>query len=135
MQFIHKARKAFEAAAPVIALGAAWPAWANEAESPLGRDMLAWGVTTSASVQLVPAEDHPADILFVNRLTHGNALEMAFVLEIEGLTVDVEVSNGIGEQPDIVVVRPPPGFVAVPSTIKVEEGETGLIQILPALLS
>ena len=136
MQRFDKTLNILGAAAPLIlALGAAWPALGNEAESSPGRDILAWGVTTSASVQLVPAMDHPADILFVNRLTHGNALEMAFALEIDGLVVDVEVRNGIGEQPDILIVTPPPGFVAVPSSIEVHEGETGRIRILQALLS
>ncbi len=135
MPYAHHLIQSLLVSATSLILAASSPALANEGSLSTGRDILAWGITTSASVQLIPAEDHPADILFVNRLTHGNALEMVFALEIDGLVVQVEVSNGIGEQPDLLFVTPPMGFVAVPSSIEVHEGETGRIAIMHALLS
>jgi hypothetical protein len=135
MPFTDRTIRGLSATAAFLILADSSPASANEGGLSTGRDILAWGVTTSASVQLVPAEDHPADILFVNRLTHGNPLEMAFALEIDSMIVEVEVSNGVGEQPDLLFVTPPMGFVAVPSSIEVHEGETGRIAIMHALLS
>lgn len=135
MPFTDHANRSLLASVTFLSLATSSPVSANEDGLSSGRNILAWGVTTSASVQLIPAEDHPADILFVNRLTHGNALEMVFALEIDGLVVEVEVSNGIGEQPDLLFVTPPMGFVAIPSRIEVHEGETGRIAIMHALLS
>ncbi|TNC73728.1 hypothetical protein [Rubellimicrobium roseum] len=118
-----------------VGLALATPALAEEEQGASLRDILAWGTTTTAYVQLVPADGHPADLVFLNELTHGNPLEMIFALELDGLVVDVEVINGIGEEPDIVTVLPPPGFVAVPERLEVDEGQTGRIEIQHALLS
>ncbi|MBP1805867.1 hypothetical protein [Rubellimicrobium aerolatum] len=110
-------------------------AFAGEGYVEGGRTAWAWGSTSTAFVELSPGEDHPADVVFTNRLTHGNSIQMDFVLEIDGMRVGVAVVNGVGEAPDVVTVRPPAGFVAEPATIEVDEGEVGRIRILPALLS
>lgn len=129
MTLTHSARLV----TPVAALLAATPALADDVMTL--QDILSWGTSTTAQVQLVPADTHPADLLFFNELTHGNPLEMIFALEIDGLVVDVEVMNGVGEAPDIITVLPPPGFIAVPESIEVHEGQTGRIEIQYALLS
>ena len=121
------------ATAALLALGD--PAWADAPEGDAIRSVESWGTTTPAFVSLEPAEDHPADLLFVNELTLGNPLQMFFVLSINGLRVDVEVSNGAGDEPDVITVYPPAGFVAVPESIEVDEGSTGRIAIHHALLS
>ena len=121
------------ATAALLALGGS--AWADAPEGDAIRSVESWGTTTPAFVSLEPAEDHPADLLFVNELTLGNPLQMFFVLSINGLRVDVEVSNGAGDEPDVITVYPPAGFVAVPESIEVDEGSTGQIAIHHALLS
>ncbi|WP_210527831.1 hypothetical protein [Rubellimicrobium arenae] len=135
MNLPFPARKAAALAAVAFTLGSATSGRAGEGYALGARDCWSWGTTTSAFVALRPAQGHPADVVFINRLTHGNSIDMIFVLEIDGLSVDVEVNNGVGEQPDIITVTAPPGFIAVPSTIEVREGETGRIQIHQALLS
>ena len=87
------------ATAALLALGGA--AWADAPEGDAIRSVESWGTTTPAFVSLEPAEDHPADLLFVNELTLGNPLQMSFVLSINGLRVDVEVTDVSHE------VRPP----------------------------
>ena len=82
--------------------------------------------TTPPSIRFTPA---------TAELTLGNPLQMFFVLSINGLRVDVEVSNGVGDAPDVITVHPPAGFVAVPESIEVDEGSTGRIAIHHALLS
>ncbi|EYD77817.1 hypothetical protein Rumeso_00544 [Rubellimicrobium mesophilum DSM 19309] len=125
------ARRVTPVASALLALGA--PAWA---ESPdRAPSVQSWGETTPAFVRLEPAEDHPADLYFVNELTLGNPLQMFFALSVNGLRVDVEVSNGVGDVPDVVTVHPPMGYVAVPESIEVDEGSTGRIAILYALVS
>ena len=116
-------------AAPFLVLGA--PAWA---ESPDPASVQSWGATAPAFVRLEAAEDHPADLFFVNELTMGNPLQMFFVLSVNGLRVAVEVDNGVGDRPDVITVHPPVGFVAVPQSIEVDEGTTGRIEILYALV-
>ncbi len=90
------------ATAALLALGGS--AWADAPEGDAIRSVESWGTTTPAFVSLEPAEDHPADLLFVNELTLGNPLQMFFVLSINGLRVDVEVSNGAGDAPDVITV-------------------------------
>jgi len=117
-------------AAALLALGA--PAWAESSDA--APSVQSWGATTPAFVRLDPAEDHPADLVFVNELTMGNPLQMFFVLSVNGLRVAVEVDNGVGDRPDVITVHPPVGFVAVPQSIEVDEGTTGRIEILYALV-
>ncbi len=94
------------------------------------RDYRSWGVAEASVVRLVPREAHPAEVVFFNRVTTGNPLALDFRLEIDGLSVDVSVMNGEGDLPDVITVRPPPGFLADPPTLSVHEDQTGRIAIL-----
>ena len=105
------------------------PAWSEGAPSA-GAGSQVWGVTASrAVVWLERSEEHPATVVFENRLTVGNPDEMAFTLAIDGMSVLVAVTMGDGENPDVMTVSPPPGFEAAPPSVEVDEDSTGRIEI------
>lgn len=113
-------------AALVLAAG---PALADGAPSA-GAESQGWGATSSrATVRLERSGEHPATVVFENRLTVGNPDEMAFTLAIEGMSVLVAVSMGDGDDPDVMTVSPPPGFEASPPSVEVDEDSTGRIEI------
>lgn len=104
------------------------PALAQEAPRT-GPDLYSWGSGVMvAYVQLLPGEDHPATVVFQNRLTY-HPREATITLSIDGLEVEVEMLMGDGEEPDVIRVLPPQGFVAEPEVIEVGEDETGEIQV------
>ena len=112
---------------------AALPALA-EPFSPEGAQMRSWGDGQMAFVRIVPGEDHPATVVFENQLTYGNPLEMVFMLSMDDLMVEVVMTLGSGDEPDVMTVILPPGFMAEPAqSIEVAEGDTGeiLVQFMP----
>jgi hypothetical protein len=81
-----------------------------------------------AYVQMMLGEDHPATVVFVNRLTY-HPREATITLSIEGLEVAVEMLMGDGDEPDVIRVLPPAGFVAEPEVLEVAEDETGRVEV------
>jgi hypothetical protein len=92
-------------------------------------DARSWGDSEPSSVQLRPAEDPVALVIFDNRLTFGTPEQLTFTLEIEGLSVVVTLVQRPGESPDTMTVLPPPGFMAEPESVDVLEGESGRIAV------
>jgi hypothetical protein len=93
-----------------------------------GPDLYAWGSEVVAYVQMMPGEDHPATVVFVNRLTY-HPREDTITLSIDGLVVAVEMLMGDGEEPDAIRVLPLAGFVAEPEVLEVGEDETGRVEV------
>lgn len=76
------------------------------------------------------APHHYADIVFHNELvpairTHANV----HFVRPDGNVIMVVFEMGDGDAPDLFMVLPPPGYVAIPAEMSVEEGETGIIEI------
>lgn len=74
------------------------------------------------------------------RVTVHNTLVLGFApydlaLDLDGLRVGVDYDGQGGAIPDVVMVMPPPGYVAVPPSLSLQEGETGAILIVLAPLS
>ena len=76
-----------------------------------------------------------AELTFVNRHLWGPALTRRFVLAIEGLEVGVTVADGAGTGPELLLVEPPPGFVADPPRIEVGEDAQGTVRLRPVPMS
>ena len=57
-------------------------------------------------------------------------------LDIDGVMVGVTVDQGLNRMPDDFVVRPPPGFYALPPNgLRVEDNTKGVIEIFPGSVS
>lgn len=61
-------------------------------------------------------------------------MEVDVSLYIDGVKIDIRIRQGIGFLPDTMSVSPPPGFVAIPPVISVEEYEQGIVEIHEALI-
>lgn len=91
----------------------------------------------------VPSELHlrrcatgcAAEVTFRNRHLWGPALTRRFTLEIEGLSVAVTVTDGESAAPDLMRVEPPPGYLAEPSELAVDEDAVGVIRLQPLPMS
>lgn len=82
------------------------------------------------TVDLVEAEGNSYDVVFFNTIvSRGVAEDITFVDEETGFSVHVKLDHGDGDLPDVMTVTPPPGYVAIPAQISVEEGTTGIIEI------
>ena len=72
---------------------------------------------------------HVANIIAVNRLTGGVPDNLTITLWLDDVPFRVMVQQGPGYNPDIFQVYPPPGFVAVPDHVSVEEGSDATMLI------
>jgi len=73
-------------------------------------------------------------VTFRNELTTGQR-DFNVLLTDAGVTVLVLVLQESGDAPDRIVVQPPAGYIAVPSSIIVNEGDSGVIRITPEGMS
>ena len=91
-----------------------------------------WGLVLQSYVRLYPVEgkDHVAEVEFKNASMHNTEV-IAFTLSADGLSVTVTADTGKGQRPDFIDVEAPDGFIAVPFSISVAEGETGRVLIYP----
>jgi len=73
-------------------------------------------------------------VTFHNELTTGQR-DFNVLLTDAGVTVLAIVLQESGDAPDTLIVQPPPGYIAIPETISVEEGAQGVIRIVMEGLS
>lgn len=84
-----------------------------------------------STVTLMPSirQGVVAEIHFHNS-THDGHLVDQFNLSLGGLTVAVDMTVGT-PRPDWITVEPPEGLIAVPRTLSLKDGSSGVILILP----
>jgi hypothetical protein len=71
------------------------------------------------------------EVVFVNGETLASQFPVDFFRDLtSGITVRAVIMQGLGQIPDTVHVIPPPGYIAVPSTLTVEEYGRGVIVIV-----
>jgi hypothetical protein len=77
-----------------------------------------------------------AEVIFRNGLTSSMAYPADFHRDLtNGFTVRVVIMQGPGLAPDMMVVIPPAGYIAIPESVTVEEHESGVIIVVPEGLS
>jgi hypothetical protein len=71
------------------------------------------------------------DVVFHNDLTSAADFPREFSFDLtEGITVQVVILHGAGNQPDMMMVIPPAGYVAVPEQVTVPEHQSDFIRIV-----
>jgi len=90
-------------------------------------------IATPASAEVhnwgAAAVDYSGGVVtFRNELTTGQR-DFNVMLTDSGVTVLAIVMQEAGDAPDTLIVQPPPGYIAIPATISVEEGAQGVIRI------
>jgi hypothetical protein len=91
---------------------------------------------TPMSVTIVERlPDYYADVVFHNELVAAYLThETVNFIRPDGLVITVVLAPGDGDEPDVFTVLPPPGYIAIPAEMSVEEGDTGTIEIHEATL-
>lgn len=110
-------------ARPILAsLFLALPAHAN--------DSAFWAET---GCQLVPVEGQAwvAEVRCQNFLTSMTSPDVSAELRIDGLTVNLDLSQTAGRVPDVFTVVPPDGYVADPPVLVLDEDARGVVRVLP----
>ena len=74
------------------------------------------------------------EVVFTNNLSHG-AQDFNIDMEDNGVTIRLVLMQDWGKSPDVMYVIPPDGYIAIPETITVEEGEQGTILVVPEGMS
>ena len=102
----------------------------------VAQEVATWGVETGpgtqSSVRIIAVRDgaHVADISAVNRYVGGDIPDnLTITLWLDDVPFRVMVRQGPGYNPDLFQVYPPPGFVAVPNHVSVEEGQDATMLI------
>lgn len=116
-------------AAGLMAIAAA----AAAQESPAIAEAVGWGAGNGshASIALI---GEGAEVYLQNELTGGHENLLQFDLTAGDIVVGIRVDHGPGDVPDRFTITPPPGFVAVPEVIDLDEGEGVAVAIVPLLL-
>jgi hypothetical protein len=93
----------------------------------IGEPALYYGVT---SVRIQPTEEPGAvaEIIFDNVEMNNAGDEGGYVVTLDGITVQIAFGFNVapGGQ-DSITVTPPAGFIAVPETLTLMEGDTGVV--------
>ena len=97
----------------------------------VAQDAVTWpGQNGGFTMTLRPVGEgaHIASFDVRNQLTPMGTPETA-TLTLGPLNVGVVVAHRAGSEPDTVALRVPKGFVAIPATLDLQEGEAGTISI------
>ena len=119
-------RKAWPVGAPVLAVIAAL-FWA----SPLRAQDAAFWDTTGCVLVPVAGEAWVAEVRCANFLTSMSPPDVAASLQIDGLTVHLEIAQTPGRIPDTFSVIVPDGFVADPPALVLDEETRGVVRVMP----
>lgn len=76
-----------------------------------------------------------AQVTFDNTYLYGDAMARKFPLDLDGLAVTASILDGEGMNPEVFSLEVPPGYVAQPAEIPVDEGRSATIAIIPMPMS
>jgi hypothetical protein len=85
---------------------------------------------TGCEITLTPGQAHVARITCQNRLTSGASYNEG-ALDAGGLIVGLTINHGPGDIPDTFTITPPDGYVAIPSTLILDENTDGEMLLYP----
>ena len=82
-------------------------------------------------IRLEPADTHPVDVVFQNRLVLRYEVPNEYTFIYQGITLHVFIDAGDGDLPDTMIVTPSPGFYTIPDSVTLEENMQGRIEVHP----
>lgn len=86
-----------------------------------------WGFKPASKIVVQAGYQHFADIIFFNTVTNNGPLFLDFYFDNQQIVIYFDY--GDGTIPDKMFVVPPPGFVAIPSELIVNDNDHGIIEI------
>lgn len=122
-----RGKRGHQALAGAITCALAFPAYADRFEWGLDA-----GFEVPSFIETFPGEGmgHVASLSYRNEMNWG-ANNLTRVL-VEGVEITVTVNDAGGDAPDTITISVPDGFIAIPSSLTVGEGETGNAEIFEA---
>ena len=112
-----------------LLLGLTLPATVQAETSYAWGDLHDLGGLSSVRIERCADGSCWARVIYDNRLGSG-PLDHRTTLDIEDVTVDVTVEQGLRRAPDVFVVRPPPGVYALPPNgLRVDDNAKGVIEL------
>lgn len=102
-----------------------------------GASRIEWpGVEDGSPIVLaLSANGEELTLSVTNNLTPTYTTPSVATLELGEHRVGIVFDQDLGNNPDLVTIAPPPGFIAYPNDFHIEEGETVLVRIFRANLS
>lgn len=94
----------------------------------MAQDTVHWGNSSHIRLQPTKAPGAVAEVEFQNDPVHTDAQE-SHALSLGGFTVQADMILGRGQIPDRMTITPPEGYIAVPPSVDVPEGESRVITI------
>lgn len=111
---------------PALLIGGAL--WVAMIRAALADEIRMWGPTAYVQIQPTDKPGAVAQVAFHNDTFHTQFVEQ-FPLTLDGLTVAVRIDAQLSMEPETMTVTPPPGFIAIPESVTVQEGEMGVVYI------
>ena len=87
---------------------------------------------TSATLRPTQRHGAVAEVVFVNRLTHGAQTDHTAKLDLGGFGVTAHITFRPYHEPDMMTLTVPQGYVAHPAFVDVGEGDEGVIYVFSA---
>ena len=100
----------------------------------VAQDIRMWSPTAYVRIQPTSQPGAVAEVVFLNDTFHTQFVEV-FPLTLDGLTVSVRIDAQLSMEPETMTVTPPPGFIAWPESVTVEENGAGVVFIMMEELS
>jgi hypothetical protein len=83
-----------------------------------------------AKVEISAGQYGTLIIIYTNRIVSSDYIEN-WTLDLDGVTVSGTIDAQDGDHPDDLIVTPPAGWMCDPCQTRVEEGESGAVELFP----
>lgn len=100
----------------------------------MATDIHRWTPDTYIQIKPTSVPGAEAEVVFLNTSIHPLPTE-TFVINLDGLEVEVLFERDVEGISDSFTVTPPPGFIAIPQELVVPENGVGRILIIEGGLS
>ena len=97
----------------------------------IAADTVTWRDKTFAQIRPTDAKGAVAEIFYHNENVNDATHNGDYTIDLDGLEVGIRFHWDARGAEDRITVTPPDGYIAVPDTLTLPEGEDGIILIYP----